>query len=76
MQVYTIAATISKESNKLGDNLIGDGLVPLNSALGRHKNPKMNLLFPKTQQWVGRNMKHLDLLNHPDVYKMIKKWVG
>ncbi|OQY05679.1 MAG: hypothetical protein B6I20_00635 [Bacteroidetes bacterium 4572_117] len=75
VQCYTIAATISKEPNKFSDGLVGDGLVPLKSALGQHNNPKMNLLFPEHHQWIGRNMKHLDLLNHPDVYEMIKKWV-
>ncbi len=76
VQCYTIAATLGKDSSKLGDNIVGDGLVPLNSALGRHKNPKMNLLFPESHQWIGRNMKHLDLLNHPDVYERIRKWVA
>lgn len=72
---YAMAATINKEPGELGDNIFGDGLVPLNSALGRHKNSDMNLLFPETHQWIGRDMKHLDLLNHPDVYERIKKWV-
>ncbi len=72
---YAIAATTGKESSKVGDALIGDGLVPLNSALGRHKNPDLNLLFPENQQWIGRNMNHLDLLNHPDVYEIITQWL-
>jgi len=75
VQCYTIAVTINKEANKLGDYIVGDGLVPLNSALGRHKNPEMNLLFPETHKWVGRNMKHLDLLDKPDVYEKVKQWV-
>jgi len=74
VQCYTIAATTGKESSKLGDDLIGDGLVTLDSALGRNKNPDLNLLFPEAHQWIGRNMNHLDLLNHPDVYETIKKW--
>jgi hypothetical protein len=72
---YSIAATTGKESNKLGDDFIGDGLVTLSSALGRHKNAELDLLFPETHQWVGRNMSHMDLLNHPEVYKTIKKWL-
>ena len=72
---YAIAATSSKEFNVLGEDLVGDGLVTVNSALGRHKNAELNLLFPETHQWVGRNMKHMDLLNHPEVYKTIKKWL-
>jgi len=75
VQCYSIAATTGKKSNKLGDGLMGDGLVTLSSALGRHKNAELNLLFPQTHQWVGRNMSHLDLLNHPEVYETIKKWL-
>ncbi len=52
----------------LGDQLIGDGLVPLNCALGRHENADVNLFFPKAQQWIAREMSHMDLLNHPEVY--------
>ena len=72
---YSIAATTGQESNTLGDNLVGDGLVTLSSALGHHENAELNLLFPETHQWVGRNMNHMDLLNHPEVYEIIKKWL-
>ncbi len=72
---YSIAAAIGKESNQLGDELIGDGLVTLNSALGHHKNAKLNLLLPETHQWIGRDMNHMDLLNHPEVYETIKQWL-
>ncbi len=75
VQCYSIAATTGKKSNTLGDDLIGDGLVTLSSALGRHKNAELNLLFPETHQWIGYNMKHMDLLNHPEVYETIKKWL-
>lgn len=73
---YAIAATMGKEPNTLGDGLVGDGLVPLNSALGRHENPALNLAFPEDNQWIGRNMGHLDLLNHPEVFSLISKWVS
>lgn len=75
VECFTIAATMGLVSGKLGNDLIGDGLVPLNSALGKHKNPELNLSFPESNQWVGYNMKHLDLLNHPEVYTVIKKWL-
>ena len=75
VQCYAIAAATSKESNKLRDDLVGDGLVPINSALGRHKRAELNLLFPETHQWIGRNMNHLDLLDHPEVYETIIKWL-
>lgn len=75
VQCYTMAATATGKSGKVGDGLIGDGLVTLDSALGRHSNTDLNLFFPKTHQWVGRNMIHLDLLNHPDAYAAIKRWL-
>ena len=75
VQCYSIAATTGKESNGLGDRLMGDGLVTLNSAFGRHKNAELNLLFPKPHLWVGRSMSHLDLLNHPEAYETIREWL-
>lgn len=73
---FTIAATTDLVSDRLAANLIGDGLVPLNSALGKHKNPDLNLSFPESHQWIGRKMSHLDLLNHPYVYNVIKNWIS
>jgi len=75
LQCYTIAATTGKKMSILGDQLIGDGLVTLNSALGRHNNADLNLLFPKTHQWIARDMNHMDLLNQPEVYETIKRWL-
>jgi pimeloyl-ACP methyl ester carboxylesterase len=72
---YTIAATMAREKGRVGDDLVGDGLVPLNSALGRHKNPALNLHFPESNQRVVRDMGHLDLLHHADVYEIIKNWL-
>ncbi|MBF0223931.1 MAG: hypothetical protein HQK76_00625 [Desulfobacterales bacterium] len=75
VQCYAIAVTIAKEPNEIGDHLIGDGLVTLNSALGRHENNDLNLLFPETHQWIGRDMNHLDLLNQSEIYETIKQWL-
>ena len=75
VQCYSIAASTGKEPGRLVDDLIGDGLVPLSSALGRHKTAELNLPFPANNQWVGRNMNHMDLLNHPEVYTTIEKWL-
>lgn len=76
VQCYTIAATMSAELGTLGEQIIGDGLVTLDSALGRHKQQALTLLFPETHQWSARDMNHQDLLSHPDVYKTIKRWIA
>ncbi len=53
----------------------GDGLVPVDSALGRHENPELMLSFLEEHQWTGHGMRHLDLLSHADVYAVIRKWL-
>ena len=76
IQCFALAATIGGVPSVVGDDIVGDGLVPLYSALGRHTHPQFQLAFAENNQWVGRKMKHLDLLNHPDVYSTICKWLS
>lgn len=73
---YTLAATLAKEGGGLGDRLLGDGLVSVNSALGRHPEPSRSLEFPPTRQWVGYGMNHMDVLGRPEVYEQIKRWLA
>ena len=55
---------------------MGDGLVPVDSALGRHKDPRRTLAFAKSHQWVGYGMSHFDLLDAPAVYQQIEQWLA
>ena len=71
---YAIAATMGARRNLLSDHVIGDGLVPLNSALGKHAHRGRSLRFPKTHQWVGYQMGHLELLQRPEVYPQLRAW--
>jgi hypothetical protein len=73
---YALAATTGRQVGDLKDRLIGDGLVPLDSALGRHKDPRRNLSFAPSRQWIGYEMGHLDLLGRPEVYAQIRRWLG
>jgi hypothetical protein len=52
-----------------------DGIVPVNSALGRHEDAARSLAFPNTHQWIGHNMNHWALLNRPTVYRQIARWL-
>ena len=72
---YAMAASIGEKTGDLKDRLLGDGLVPLDSALGRHKNPEHTLDFPEHRQWVGYGMNHLDLLNRPEVFAQLREWL-
>ena len=75
VECYAMAATLGKKQTQLGEKLIGDGLVPLDSALGRHKDPSRILLFPQDHQWIGFEMGHLKLLGDPGVYTQLRNWL-
>ncbi|MEW6734388.1 MAG: alpha/beta hydrolase [Acidobacteriota bacterium] len=76
IKCYTIAATIGKQAWNWRDQLLGDGLVPLGSALGQHKDPNRTLSFPLSNQWIEHGINHLDLLNNLAVYAQIKQWLA
>lgn len=73
---YAIAATTGTRRSLLADRLVGDGLVPLNSALGRHADRGRTLRFAKGHQWVGYRMGHLELLHRPEVYAQLRAWLA
>jgi len=75
VKCYTMAASTREKARGLA-RLLGDGLVPVDSALGRHKDPRRTLAFIKSRQWVGYGLTHFDLLNEPVVYKQIKRWLA
>jgi len=72
---FAMAATLGKKRNRVGEKLIGDGLVPLDSALGRHKDSSRTLVFPENHQWVGFETGHLELLGDPGVYAQLREWL-
>ena len=76
VRCYAAAASIGRQSGDLKERLLGDGIVPLDSALGRHADPARTLTFAENRQWVGYGMNHLELLNRPDVYARLLQWLG
>ncbi len=76
VQCYAIAASMAAKSSALRERILGDGLVPLPSALGQHDNPQRCLAIPKTRQWVGYRMNHLDLLDREEVYAKLRQWLA
>jgi pimeloyl-ACP methyl ester carboxylesterase len=75
VQCYAIAATVANEPGDLSDRILGDGLVPLRSALGHHDERHLALEIPDSQQWIGGGMNHLDLLSRYEVYEQIRRWL-
>jgi len=73
---YQVAATLAERTGGLHDSMIGDGLVPLTSALGEHRSPALAVAVPATQRRVVTSCNHLDLLNRQDVYEQLRAWLG
>ncbi len=73
---YAVAATTGKKPGDLNDRLLGDGLVSVSSALGRHQEVDRSLPIPESRQWVGYGMNHMDLLSRPEVYDQIRRWLA
>ena len=71
---YAIASTAGAPGSP--GSLLGDGLVPVDSALGRHKRRAFDLRLPPSQQWLGHGIHHLDLLSDPAVYRRLLSWLS
>jgi hypothetical protein len=72
---FTIAATTAAQRSLLAERLIGDGLVPLPSALGQHADAKHRLKFAKNSQWTAYKTNHMQLLSSPQVTRQMVAWL-
>ena len=73
VQCFAIAATNSESASI--KNLVGDGLVSVNSALGKHKNPDLTLPIPKNHTNIHYGLNHFDLLSSKAVYADLHRWL-
>jgi hypothetical protein len=72
VECYAIAASTATGPRR---KLPGDGLVSVDSALGRHRQPELTLAFPEAHQWIGFGMGHFELLNRAEVYATLRRWL-
>ncbi|WP_342128437.1 esterase/lipase family protein [Hydrogenophaga sp. OTU3427] len=72
---YAVAATTATRRSTVAERLLGDGLVPLRSALGEHDDPAHRLDFPTDHQWVAYRTGHLGLLGSPAVTAQLLRWL-
>jgi len=49
--------------NANGRGMRGDGIVTIASALGRHRDPRLDLALPPSNRWIAANTGHLALLS-------------
>lgn len=72
---FAVAATLAAKRSHLTDRLVGDGLVPLHSALGEHDDPKRTLLFTDANRMIAYRTSHVALLASPDVTQQVVAWL-
>lgn len=72
---YAIASCLGHNLNDDKNLRLGDGLVPVSSALGESTKEQQALNYPEENKWVGVGINHLDLLTHPQVTGILEQWV-
>ena len=75
VRCYVVAATKGARSTGLHSRLIADGLVPVASALGEHRDPALALHLPRRHHKVVTGASHWDLLSRQDVYALLLSWL-
>ena len=76
VRCFAVASHSGERAGNLQSRVLGDGLVPLDSALGRHKSAARTLAFAPEHQWVGEGINHLALLSSPAVYAQLRLWLA
>jgi hypothetical protein len=75
VEVFLVAATRG-DAPPGPRRTAGDGLVPLASALGEHRQPALALAVPASRRLVVPRANHFDLLDHPQVAARLRRWLA
>ncbi len=73
VRCYAIAGSLARKHAR---RPVGDGLVPVASALGGADAQSRQLRLPPSRQWIAHGVGHLDLLDHPSVYARLRDWLA
>ena len=77
LRAYAVAAsTQAIAAGRGGRYPRGDGLVPIASALGEHRDPRRNLRIPKARQYLVAGTGHIGLLSSIEVYQQLRRWLA
>lgn len=76
--VNCVAIAGSKQARPAGSatRLRGDGLVPVRSALGQHRDAAVALAIPADHRFIAYEAGHFELLQRRDVYARIARALG
>lgn len=74
VEAFAIAAAAMPRPDGLVGRIVGDGLVPVESALGRHADAAFDLGVPEARTHVAAGVHHFGLLG-ADVYPAVLAWL-
>ncbi len=75
-ECFAIAATLDRHAGSTRSRHFGDGLVPVPSALGLHRDPRLKLPIEPDRRAVITETGHVELLHHPEVVREVSRWLG
>jgi pimeloyl-ACP methyl ester carboxylesterase len=73
---FTVAATMASKRSRMIERLTGDGLVLLDSALGRHEHPGHALKFAKDDEMIVYRLNHMAVPTDPAVIRQVLTWLS
>ena len=76
VKCFAIAGTTGRQNGDLRDRLLGDGLVPLASALGEHVDPALSLDFPASRKVTLYSTNHMQLLSAAPAYEALRTFLA
>jgi hypothetical protein len=76
VECFAIAASRRARPAGVTDRLVGDGLVPVPSALGDDGDPARALGLAADRRWIARRTGHLQLLRSVEVAAQVRSWLA
>ncbi len=73
---FAVAGCLQDKSKYFSDHLLGDGLVPVNSAIGKHSDPTLHLNFSRDNILVVQRLNHVELLHSNQVFNKLSEFLG
>lgn len=72
VRCFAIAAT--RTATPRARRYASDGVVPVDSALGRHTGSELTLALDDT--WIGFGMGHVEVLERPETHTVLRRWLS
>ncbi len=74
VKLHAVAASLSRSADVARPR--GDGLVPVASALGRHRDARRDLGIPGERQAMVPGCGHIELIRHSETLSLLRRWLA